>query len=167
MTTEMTTETEARAAKVQELIGIASVALAGVIQVSVTQGPFNFWNVMIGLPLLLILSVFSGSHNLNRTERAALGAIWGFTLTSALGLLFQTIYRLWFDLQPLLPPFPDDNAGWEAPSEYYFVIWVVLSIGAYLYFTLRKIDRTTTQKMKQKAASQPSNQNLPPYQKKR
>jgi hypothetical protein len=137
---------EARAAKVQELIGIASVALAGVIQVSVTEGPFNFWNIMIGIPLLLILSVFSGSHKLDLNERAALGAIWGFTLTSAMGLLFQTIYRFRFGLQPLLPPFPGDDAKWEAPGGYYLVIWAVLSIGAYLYFTLRQKERTTTRK---------------------
>ena len=139
----MSTEPEARTAKVQELTGIAGVALAGAIQVFVTEGPFTFWNVMIGVPLLLILSIFSGSYKLNLNERAALGAIWGFTLTLGLGLLFQTIYRLWFGFRPLLPPFPDDPV-WEAPGSYYFVIWVVLSIGAYLYFTLRQTDKPTT-----------------------
>ena len=46
-------------AKTQELIGVASVALAGVVQVSTSPGPFTIWNLIIGIPLLLTLTVFS------------------------------------------------------------------------------------------------------------
>jgi hypothetical protein len=121
--------------KRQELIGVSSVALAGVIQVSTSPGPFNIWNLIIGIPLVLVLSVFSRNHTLILVERMALASIWGFTLMSAGGYFLQALYRLLHGLWPIFNPLDTD---WEAPGIYYLVWMMVYSIIAYVVFTLRQ-----------------------------
>lgn len=79
--------------KKQELIGVVSVALAGVIQVSTSRGPFGIWNLIFGIPLILVLAVFSRNHALSFVERMALASIWGFTTMSASGYFLQSAYR--------------------------------------------------------------------------
>lgn len=88
------------------LVAIGGVALAGIIQVSSSEGPFSFWNVMIGVPLLLLLAIYDPHGQTTQRERIAWAAIWGFTLTSTLGVLFQSVYRMALSLKPILPPFP-------------------------------------------------------------
>jgi hypothetical protein len=121
--------------KRQELIGISSVALAGVIQVSTSPGPFNIWNLIIGIPLVLVLAVFSRSHSLILVERLALASIWGFTLMSAGGYFLQALYR---SLHGLMPIFDALEADWEAPGNYYLAWMMVFSIVAYIILTLRQ-----------------------------
>lgn len=121
--------------KRQELIGISSVALAGVIQVSTSPGPFNIWNLIIGIPLVLVLAVFSRSNSLVLVERLALASIWGFTLMSAGGYFLQALYR---SLHGLRPIFDVLDADWEAPGIYYLVCMAVYSIIAYIILTSRQ-----------------------------
>lgn len=131
--------------KTQELIGVASVALAGVVQVSTSPGPFTIWNIIIGIPLLSILAVFSSRHTLNQIEKIALASIWGFTLMSATGYITQAIYRSFANLYPL---FPDrlgmtSTAGdWEAPGLYYFLIMTCFSLWAFHYLSGRSRDES-------------------------
>jgi len=110
----------------QRLVPVAGVALAGIIQVSGSSGPFDLWNVMIGVPLVLLLAAYAPGRMRCR-ERVAWSATWGFTLTSACGVLFQAAYRSAVGRPGVLPPFPEGN-DWEAPSAYYFAIWLVLSV---------------------------------------
>ena len=74
--------------------------LAGVIQVSTSPGPFNIWNIIIGMPLVLVLAVFSRSHSLGFVERMALASIWGFALMSAGGYFLQALYPTLRGLRP-------------------------------------------------------------------
>lgn len=121
--------------KRQELIGVSSVALTGVIQVSTSPGPFNIWNLIIGIPLVLVLAVFSRSHFLSFVERMALASIWGFTLMSAGGYFLQAIYRMMHGIRPYFEVLEPD---WEAPGSYYLTWMLVYSILAYVIFTLRQ-----------------------------
>ncbi len=121
--------------KRQELIGISSVTLAGVIQVSTSPGPFNIWNLIIGIPLVLVLAVFSRSHSLVLVERMALASIWGFTLMSAGGYFLQALYRSLHGLRPIFEALDTD---WEAPGSYYLAWMAVYSIIAYVILTLRQ-----------------------------
>src|SRR6201999_2113603 len=71
------------------------------------------------------------------TERLAWSVTWGLTATSTLGILFQGGYCLFTGKPRLWPPFYN-NVGkeipWEAPSLYYFCVWLILSGVALLYF---------------------------------
>jgi hypothetical protein len=127
--------------KRQELIGVASVALAGAIQVSGNKGPFIVWNLIIGIPLVLVLAVFSRSHSLTLIERIAMASIWGFTLMSASGFFLQGLYRFIHGMRPL---FKVQTLDWEAPAEYYLMWMVVFAIAAYIWITLRQIPRRGT-----------------------
>lgn len=71
-------------AKTQDLIGVASVALASValasvVQLSTASGRFTIWNIMMAIPLLSILAVFSSKHALNQIQKTALASVWGVT----------------------------------------------------------------------------------------
>jgi hypothetical protein len=127
-------------AKTQELIGVASVALAGVVQVSTSPGPFTIWNIIIGIPLLLILAVFSQRHTLSGVEKVSLASIWGFTLMSATGYITQGVYRYTMGLSPIFL----DRLGttlvadeWEAPGLYYLLIMIFFSLCAFYWFSSR------------------------------
>jgi len=131
--------------KTQELIGVASVALAGVVQVSTSPGPFTIWNIIIGIPLLAILAVFSRRHALNRVEKIALACIWGFTAMSATGYITQGVYRYYAKMDPIFP----DRLGtastvgeWEAPGLYYLVIMIFFSLWSFHYLSTRSRDNS-------------------------
>lgn len=130
-------------AKTQELIGVASVALAGVVQVSTSPGPFTIWNVIIGIPLLLILAVFSRRHTLSRVEKVSLASIWGFTLMSATGYIAQGVYRFAMGHSPIfLDRFGTTPVAgeWEAPGLYYLLIMIFFSLCAFYWFSTRPRD---------------------------
>ena len=116
----------------QRFVPVAGVALAGIIQVSSQTGPFSLWNVMIGVPLTLLLAAYVPRSSMRTVERAAWSATCAFTLMSTLGIFLQAAYRLFKGLHGLVPPFTDD-AEWEAPSEYYFSVWLLFSAGAFVY----------------------------------
>ena len=125
----------------QHFLPIASVALAGIIQISTQTGPFNLWNVMLGLPLVLLLALYSPHQSLSVTETLAWSVTWGLIGVSTSGVFFQAGYRLWNGMSGLMPPFFNEHgvelSEWEAPHYYYFGVWLILSGMSYLVFRLR------------------------------
>jgi hypothetical protein len=133
-------------AKPEVLIAIIAVVVAGIVQVSVTSGPFSFWNVIIGIILLLILSTYPLTGTPGKKERIMIAAIWGFTIILTLGLFLQILYSFSLRYISWLPPL---NQG-EAPSGYYFSTWIMASFLSYVVLfspRARKIFRKLLKKL--------------------
>ncbi len=101
-------------ASTQNFLTVLSVVLAGVIGISSSEGPFTYWNVIIGAVLSLVLLNYTVSPNTSEQELLALAVTWGFTIISGTGLLFQELYR-WvrFSFWKSLPDFLENG---EAPK---------------------------------------------------
>jgi hypothetical protein len=122
----------------QNFLAVLGVALAGVIQVSSSEGAFTYWNLIIGIVLCLVLWQYPISNNTPSSEQIALASTWGFTIVSGAGLIFQELYR-WanYTWWKSLPDF--DEVSKEAPSLYYFILWIITSV--IVWFILDKIKR--------------------------
>ena len=117
-----------------ELATILGVAVAGIIQVVVTSGALTFWNVMIGVVLMTILSTHQVSSDIDQKRLLALSTTWGFTLALTLGLGLQEIYKQLLYRNYALPPLVKD----EVPSIFFFILWIVFSAIVYAITEYRK-----------------------------
>jgi hypothetical protein len=122
----------------QHFLPVAGVAFAGIVQVSSQDGPFSLWNVMIGVPLLSLLAVYEPRDEMSQREILAWSVTCAFTVMSTLGVVFQAAYRLVTGMVGVIPPFVE-GSDWEAPQEYYFVIWLVLCALSYAYLRARRL----------------------------
>ena len=95
--------TRSNTQQLPDFIGLVGIVLAGIIQISMTSGPFTFWNVMTGIPLLLLLYVYRPSTNGIIRLIITMATIWGLLLILTSGVILQALYRVVFEHQPLLP----------------------------------------------------------------
>ncbi|MFN9621143.1 MAG: DUF2934 domain-containing protein [Synechococcaceae cyanobacterium] len=126
--------------RTEQLVGVTSVVLAGVVQASASQGQFTIWNTIIGIPLLFMLAAFTGRRNLRTIEKIALASIWGFTAMSGTGYIAQVVYQSFLRLDPITPyrlGAQSTPAGGEVPGQYYLSIMIVFSLCAYYWLSTR------------------------------
>jgi hypothetical protein len=120
-------KSEAESPKSHELTTILGVAVASIVQVAVTIGEFNFWNVIIGSVLIFILLTYPVTSEVGHKELLALAATWGFTVTLTAGMGLQELYKQSLQRYPGMPPLKNE----EAPSIMYFIFWLIVSCIAY------------------------------------
>jgi len=96
---------------------ILAVAVAGIIQVTVTSGPATLWNVMTGTILLFILASHRIVHFTRVTEIFALSTAWALTLILTGAYFAQVAF-----------PYAERTADLELHPRYYFIAWLVLSV---------------------------------------
>lgn len=109
---------------------VLAVAVAGTIQVAETDGPFDCWDMIAGIIMLLILSTYrlrrdsiSKEADPNATiNRLVLASVWGLCCTIILGLPVQLIVNH-INKQP---------AGTQVESAIYGAIWVVITTISYI-----------------------------------
>jgi hypothetical protein len=130
----ITNKRESYVGEQYELTTILGVAVAGIIQVAVTSGPLTFWNIMIGVVLMSILSTYHVTSDIDQKRLLALYTTWGFTLTLTSGLGLQEIYKQLLYRNRPLPPLEKD----EVPSVFFFMIWIVFSAIVYAAIDYRK-----------------------------
>jgi hypothetical protein len=104
-----------------DLTPILAVAVGGIIQVAVTDGPFTLWNLMTGTILVCVLSTYRFCGSERFSDLAALATVWGLTLVIAFGYFVQCAcvgcYR---------------TCNGELQPKYYLMIWLVVSTVAYV-----------------------------------
>ena len=111
---------------------ILAVAVAGIIQVSVTEGPFTFWNLMTGVIMGCVLATYRLSQGMSLRESFALAAVWGLVIVIGSGVLIQCLFPAW----------PRTSNG-EIRSEYYLGLWFAFSMVALLVILVKSggVDR--------------------------
>lgn len=104
---------------------LLAVAVAGIIQVGSTNGPFDWWDLLVGIILVSLLTTYEIPVALDAKEMLVLATIWGVSLT----ILFAPVIQRIFDVE---------RTGRELPSENYLACWAVATLGALIFIDMKK-----------------------------
>ena len=115
----------------QTFLSILALAVAALVQISVTQGPFNPWNVMTGSIILFILASYRITPTLRVPEILALASTWGLTMLMTSGIAIQWLF----------PKVQRDNNN-ELPPGFVFWWWLAFTgVAAVVVFWRRRLRR--------------------------
>lgn len=104
---------------------LLAVAVAGIIQVGSTSGPFDWWDLLVGIILVSLLTTYEIPSDLNAKEMLVLASIWGMSLTILFGPVIQRVFDV-------------ERTGRELPSENYLACWAVATLGAMIFIDMKK-----------------------------
>lgn len=104
---------------------LLAVAVGGIIQVGSTNGPFDWWDLLVGIILVSLLTTYEIPVALDAKEMLVLATIWGASLT----ILFAPVIQRVFDVE---------RTGRELPSENYLACWAVATLGALIFIDMKK-----------------------------
>ncbi|MBV9867687.1 MAG: hypothetical protein JO316_20235 [Abitibacteriaceae bacterium] len=104
---------------------ILVVAGVDILQVVLRQGVFfTMWNVIAGIILACLLAAVKLGPDANLQELAVLSTVWGLTLVLVLSVPLQKLSN------------PDSQ------DVFFFFIWGMMTIAAYLGLSLQSRNRT-------------------------
>lgn len=104
---------------------LLAVAVAGIIQVASTSGPFDWWDLLVGVLLVSLLTTYEIPSDMNAKEMLVLASIWGMSLTILFGPVIQKVFDV-------------ERSGRELPSENYIACWAVATLGALIFIDMKK-----------------------------
>ena len=106
---------------------VLALAVAAVVQIAATSGPFSAWHVMTGSVILFILAGYRVTAALRVSELLALATTWGLTILLTVGVALEWLF----------PSVPRQGDG-EIPGYFVFSWWLVFSSIAALVGFLRR-----------------------------